>query len=189
MRAEHEREGSSGGISMVRRIAGFLLAMLLIAGSAGARDTLKVGDLPPDGLLRDASGQHVKLGDYRGKVVIISFWASWCTPCRKELPILGGIQKQAMNDVKVFSINYKESSARYREIVKVLKDFPVTFISDEYGSLGDKYGVKGIPHMVLIGRDGRITAVHEGYGEDMLKPLVKEINELLAQPVQAAPGN
>jgi thiol-disulfide isomerase/thioredoxin len=154
---------------------------------------LKVGDVPPDGLLWSSSGERVKLSDYRGKVVIISFWASWCGPCRKELPILVGIQKQAMNSLKVFSINYRESTSRYHEILRALKDalkdVPVTFVSDSDGVLGAKYGVKGIPHMVIIGRDGRITAVHEGYGEDMLRPLVDEINAQLAQPAQAPSGS
>jgi thiol-disulfide isomerase/thioredoxin len=186
--AKRGRDRLSVVNSIIHRTACLLLTTLLIAGSAGARERLKVGDIPPDDLLKSSSGQRVKLSDYRGKIVIISFWASWCAPCRKELPILAGIQVQAMNDVKVFSINYQEDYSRYREIVKLLKDLPVTLISDQYGSLGDKYDVKGIPHMVIVGRDGRITAVHEGYGESMLQPLVDEINALLAQPAQAPSG-
>lgn len=174
--------GRDRGTSMVRRTACFLLASLLMAGQAAAWPwhTVKVGEAPPDDLSRDASGHRVRLSDYRGKVVILSFFASWCPPCRKEVPILAGIQRQAMNDIKVFSIDYQEDRARFRAVVKVLKDTPLTLISDPYGSLGYRYGVNSLPHMIIIGRDGRVVAVHKGYSEQELKPLVNEINTLLA---------
>jgi hypothetical protein len=66
-----------------------------------------------------------------------------------------------------------------------LKESPLKLISDADGYYDGLYGVKGLPHMVLIGRDGRIAAVHEGYGESALEGLVREINELLAAE---APG-
>jgi thiol-disulfide isomerase/thioredoxin len=165
------------------RVAAFLLVALLMAGSAGAKG-LQVGDVPPDALGRDESGAPVKLGDYRGKVVIISFWASWCPACRKELPALGSVQKVAgVGQLQVLAVNYGENRQRYREIVRVLRpglqEAPIKLISDTQSYYGTEYGVKALPHMVLIGRDGRIAAVHEGYGESEIPLLVKEINQLL----------
>jgi thiol-disulfide isomerase/thioredoxin len=169
------------------RAACVLLAALLVAAPSGSR-ALQAGDVPPDALGRAASGEHVKLSDYRGKVVIISFWASWCGPCRKELPVLAGIQKQATTEhLQVLAVNFKEPWDRYQLIRRALKDAPLKLISDEDGSLGYKYGVKGIPHMVIIGRDGRIATVEEGYGNDEIPVLVKQINALLAEPATTSP--
>ena len=56
--------------------------------------TLQIGDLPIDVVGKNTDGSEIKISDYKGKVVIVSFWASWCGPCRKELPVLSGIQKK-----------------------------------------------------------------------------------------------
>jgi thiol-disulfide isomerase/thioredoxin len=154
-----------------------ILGCLLAATSAQAAKTLQVGDDPPPKL-----GWHTKLADYRGKVVIVSFWASWCGPCRKELPIMASIQKQATRDqVVVLSVNWRESAGRFDQIKRALKELDLTFISDEDGYIGDQYGVKAIPHMVIIGRDGRIRAIHIGYSEGEIPVLADEINAMLKE--------
>jgi len=150
------------------------LACMLLASSVQAAANLQVGDEPPPKL-----ASHAKLSDYRGKIVIVSFWASWCAPCRKELGVLAAIQKQATRDkVVVFSVNWQESMQRFQEIRHSLKDVDLTLISDESGYIGHQYNVKAIPHMVIIGRDGRIAAIHVGYGESEIPALVDEINAL-----------
>ena len=147
---------------------------MLVAASGQAAVNLRVGDEPPPKL-----GWHAKLSDFHGKIVIVSFWESWCPPCRKELGVLAGIQKQATRErVVVFSVNWKESAQRFQQIRHSLKDVDLTLISDENGYIGGLYGVKAIPHMVIIGRDGRIAAIHIGYGDDELPVLADEINAL-----------
>src|SRR5579859_4935877 len=77
-----------------RLVACGLFGYALLAFPAYAKHPLQVGDVPPESLGRASSGGgNVRLSDYRGKIVIISFWASWCSPCRKELPVLASIQK------------------------------------------------------------------------------------------------
>jgi thiol-disulfide isomerase/thioredoxin len=184
---EDLRNCHAGRARTVRLVASLLFGSLLVGSAAEAKERLQVGDVPPDNLGRASSGGKVKLTDYRGKIVIISFWASWCPPCRKELPILVGIQKQATRERLVaFAVNWKERSDRYHELLKRMKDVDLTFVSDESGYLGGEYGVKAIPHMIIIDRDGRIAAVHVGYGEGELPKLVAEINRLLAEPLTAA---
>lgn len=188
---------SSGYVLRVHFLASLLLGFLLLATSAGAKQPLKVGDVPPDSLGRTLSGQRVKLSDYQGKVVIVTFWATWCAPCRHELPVLADIQKQVSREkLVVFAVNWQEKRERFREIVKRLKDIDLSLVSDEDGYFGKQYDVTGIPHMIIIGRDGRIAAIHIGYGEGEIPVLVKEINELLAAkpepaaaPVTAAAGS
>jgi thiol-disulfide isomerase/thioredoxin len=182
--------------SMHRLVAFSFFCCAVLAIPAYAKPPLQVGDTPPETLGRASTGGTVKLGDYRGKIVIISFWASWCPPCRKELPVLAGIQKNATRDkIVVFAVNWKESEDRYRAIIRAFRDVDLTLVSDESGYLGDKYAVKAIPHMIIIGRDGRIAAVHIGYGESELPNLVKEINELWNPPSgpttapETAPGS
>jgi len=159
-----------------------LLLFSLLALSGARAGELKAGDIPPDKLGKTAAGDHVLLSDYRGKLVIISFWASWCHPCRKEQPLLADIQHQATRDkLVVFSVNWRESYDKFLAIKKVLKDVDLTLVSDESGYIGNEYGVKAIPHMVIIGRDGKIARIHIGYSEQNIPALVDEINALLAQ--------
>lgn len=80
----------------------------------------------------------------------------------------------------VFEVDWKESAAQYAVIAKKLKDFDFTFVRDSYGTYGDLYDVTAIPHMIIIGRDGHVAAIHIGYGEGEIPTLVKEINTLLA---------
>jgi len=173
------------------RFAGYaLIGCLILAGHAVAKEKLQVGDVPPDVLGKATSGERVKLSDYHGRIVIVSFWASWCAPCRKELPVLANIQKQVSRDhLMVFAVNWKQDRSLYRQIVKTLKDVDLTIISDESGYVGSRYGVDAIPHMFIIGRDGRIAAIHLGYGEDEIPALVAEINGLLTAPAEAASGS
>jgi peroxiredoxin len=164
------------------RVAGWLLGFALAATVAHSAQ-LKVGDMVPDDLGRDASGNRVHLSDYRGKLVIVSFWASWCGPCRKELPVLATIQKKGTRDkIAIFAVNWQESADQFRQIRRAFKDIDLTLVSDASGRFGRQYGVSGIPHMVVIGRDGRIAAVHVGYGEGEIPILVDEINALWNKP-------
>ena len=158
---------------------------LALASTAAHSGELKVGDMVPDDLGRDAAGNRIHLSDYRGKLVIVSFWASWCGPCRKELPVLAAIQKTGTRDkIAIFAVNWRESSDQFRQIRRTLKNFDLTLVSDESGRFGRQYAVDGIPHMVVIGRDGRIAAVHVGYGESEIPVLVDEINSLWNKPAE-----
>ena len=176
------------------RVVGLLGLSILCAinASAATKPTgPQVGDAPPvDDLGKAASGNRIHLSDYRGKIVIVSFWASWCGPCRKELPVLAAIQKSGTRDkIAVFAVNWQESRERFLQIKHVLKTESLTLVSDESGHYGKKYAVDGIPHMVIIGRDGRIAAVHVGYGEDEIPGLVDEINALWNKPTDAGAGD
>jgi thiol-disulfide isomerase/thioredoxin len=170
-----------------------LWAMLALVASVDAangdepaakrkRPSLPVGSIPENELGKDVKGNKVRISDYHGKVVIVSFWASWCGPCKKELPVLAGVVKRVGPDhLQVIAINYRDEYEPFKYVVNVLKDYPITILRDANGKTARKYDVQGIPRMIIIGRDGKVAADHTGYGEGTIPELVEQLNALLAQ--------
>jgi thiol-disulfide isomerase/thioredoxin len=148
------------------------------------RPALPVGTVPEDELGKDLDGNKIRISDYHGKVVIVSFWASWCGPCKKELPVLAGVVKRVGPDhLQVLAINYRDQNEPFKYVVKVLKDYPITFLRDANSKTAKKFDVQGIPRMIIIGRDGKVAADHTGYGEEMIPELIDQLNALLAQKI------
>ncbi len=168
-----------------RQAGARLLTLLLVFITGSAIAQIKPGDVPPDDLGTDRQGAEVQISAHRGKVVIVTFWASWCAYCLKELPVLDRLQRAAgKSRMEVIAVNYKEDRRDFRAMRRGLKDSALTLTSDPYGSLGDAYGVKGLPHLVMIGKGGQVAHVHTGYGEKTLDRLIEQINRLLVQPVE-----
>lgn len=152
-------------------------AALLLISSHLFAEPYKVGDVPFDVVGKNSEGVEVKVSDYKGKVVIVSFWASWCAPCRQELPVLSGIQKSATaKKLQVLSINIDEDRRLYKKLTEALSLGEVIMVSDAKHKVKKKYGVEGIPHMVIIDAEGKVASVHVGYGESALPGLIDEIN-------------
>ena len=162
-------------------------SLLAIALAATANAGIKVGDAPPDSLGKDRDGNELSLAAQHGKVVVVTFWASWCTYCLKELPVLENVQRRlGKSRVEVVAINVDDETGKYVAMRRRLKDFELDVTVDEKVDgkhpLGHEYGVKGLPHMVLIDKEGRIAFVHEGYSEKALPEFVEQINGLLDAP-------
>jgi len=156
------------------------LSLLFAMCPALALGDPAVGDTPPDVELGvTSSGKAVKPQDYLGRVVVVTFWASWCGPCRKELPILESVQEQGKGQIQVIAVNI-EDPATFRKASRILKDQQMQLANDRNGVGQRAYHVKGIPHMMLIGRDGRILDVRTGYAEAAIPGIVDEINGALA---------
>ena len=138
------------------------------------------GDIPPDLLGRNRSGEDVTVSQYKGKVVIVTFWASWCGPCRSELPMLGKLQKLVGRDhLEIIAINFKEERREFNGVIRTNKDIDLNFIHDARGRISDSYGVQTLPNMFVIGTDGKVAHVHRGYSEEMLEGFVTEMLALL----------
>ena len=172
------------------------LAAILLASAAGACIAapenkplpLAAGDVPPDYVGKTLDGVSVKLSDHAGQVIVVSFWATWCPYCLKELPILNGMQTVAGKDhLYVLGVNTEERTV-FRKVLKTVEKLDMHFAYDPDGAARKAYGVNGIPHMVIIGRDGKIVQVHRGYDESMLGTIVDEVNAALAQPVPPLPA-
>jgi thiol-disulfide isomerase/thioredoxin len=163
-----------------------LVALLGLAASTCGAAAPAAGDAPPPHVGHTLSGDEVLLTSYAGQAVVITFWATWCPYCLKELPILEGVQDTAGKDqITVIAIN-TEAPDVFRRATRAMRGrMHLELVSDSDGRARAAFGVHGIPHMVIIGRDGRILSVHSGYSEDSLPAIVDDINRALA-PLPAA---
>lgn len=168
------------------------LAVFSPAWAASSADKLQPGDLPPETLGATPDGDDVKISDSRGTVTLVTFWASWCGPCRRELPVLDRLQRAAGARVKVIAVNVKDTPKDYRFIRRQLADSPITFTHDTRGVISDSYRVTAYPNLFVIDQDGKIAAVHLGFGEGSLDALLEDVNALLvkapAAPAAATPA-
>lgn len=157
-----------------------VLVLLMLALPAGATDRPVGGDVPPDFVGLDAEGNRVLVSAFRGKVVALVFWASWCGQCRSELPLLEKLQQGVGRDhLEVIAVNYKESLRDYRRLRRNLK-YTMTMTHDPEGEVGATYGVRGVPHLVLVDRSGTIAYVNIGFdSETSPVELTEQFNELL----------
>jgi thiol-disulfide isomerase/thioredoxin len=131
--------------------------------------------------LLDGQGA-VTLASIRGKVAIIDFWATWCAPCIESLPILNNVAASyAARGVVFHALDVAEERADVRRFLKRTGlTLPVAL--DEEGEISDAFGADGIPHTVIVDRNGVIRAVHSGFRPTLRQDLVKELDRILAQP-------
>ena len=153
-------------------------AALLLAGGV----TAGVMDSPaPDFTLKSDSGKNLKLSEHRGEVVLINFWASWCGPCRQEMPLLSELHdKYKSLGFTVLGVNVEQDSSDAR---KLLRDMPVSFpvLFDSDSTVSKQYDVVAMPSTVLVDRNGKMRYLHKGYkpGEEeiyleMVRSLIRE---------------
>jgi thiol-disulfide isomerase/thioredoxin len=122
------------------------------------------------------------MADFRGKVVLVNFWASWCAECRPEMPVLERLHRElGRRGLAVVGINAREDAAKVRWYATQLGlTFPL--VLDVEGRINTQYGVIGLPTTFLIGRDGRAVAFAVGAREWGGAPARALIEALLAEP-------
>jgi peroxiredoxin len=124
-------------------------------------------------------GKPVELKEFRGKVVYLDFWASWCGPCRKSFGWMNEVQaKYAAQGLQIIGVNLDEKT---EDAARFLKETPAKFtlLFDQGGKLPTAYGVKGMPTSYLIGRDGKVIAEHVGFKDADRADLEKRIQAAL----------
>ena len=171
----------------MRNVLAGLMAVILCMGAVLPVQAAepKTGDVPPALLGKDREGEVVDLAQHRGKVVVVTFWASWCGPCRKELPGLDALQKHAGDKIlKVIAVNVKDSTEDYRLMMRQMKDYTISMTRDRSGEIAEGYGVKAYPNLWIIDPQGKVAAHHVGYGEDSLEALVNQINQVIVAEQQ-----
>jgi thiol-disulfide isomerase/thioredoxin len=142
-------------------------------------DTKAIGKVAPlDYTVKDMNGAEVQLSAYKGKVILLNFWATWCHPCKEEIPDLITLQDQYKDDIVVlgFSVDdkpddLKSYAARYKMNYPVLVGLGHENIQEAYGPMW------GIPVTIIIGRDGKIAKKQSGIRS--LEQFEREIKRLL----------
>lgn len=158
-----------------------LVVAVLVTHCAQVFAQLESGSPAPDLLGKTYEGQDLLVSENQGKVVVATFWASWCGPCRLELPLLEGMQKVVGPErVKVVAISIEDKD-RFKEIGKAAKSLSLTFVHDTTGSISKAYGVKGIPHLVVIGKDGKLQRKFVGYSEKQVEGVIAQVRAALAE--------
>jgi len=134
-----------------------LLAALVPAGALAAELKPWTGDAtPPLLVLRDLQGKEHRLADYRGKVVLLNFWATWCEPCREEMPAMQRLQQRlAGKPFVVLAVDFGEGEPRIRSFLKELP-LAFTFLLDRDGSVASAWRVRVLPVSFLIDPDQKI---------------------------------
>lgn len=139
--------------------------------------------LAPEFILETLDGRELALSELRGKPVVMNFWASWCVPCRLEMPILSSAAQRYRGRVQFLGVNVLDRPAQAKAFVRRLG---VTFPSvvDEEGGVLERYRVVGLPTTVFLTRSGRILEVHAGpfVGEEGTRRLEGYIARLLREP-------
>jgi cytochrome c biogenesis protein CcmG, thiol:disulfide interchange protein DsbE len=156
------------GVIVVAGVAGVVAALTASDDeSTGSTPTsqvsvegvAEVGDRAPDFELPALDGTGtVRLSDFRGRPVILNFWASWCDPCRDEFPVLKqALREHAGDDLAVVGVTYKDIPSDSRAFVRKMKaGWPIG--EDERGTVGaEEYGVRALPQTFFIDADGKIV--------------------------------
>jgi peroxiredoxin len=135
----------------------------------------------PDFTLKSDSGENLRLSEYRGEVVMINFWASWCGPCRQEMPLLDELysQYQPMG-FTVLGVNVEEDSTRAKAM---LENVPVTFpvLFDNKSKVSRLYNVVAMPSTVLVDRDGNVRYLHQGYKPGLEETYQQQVRALIRE--------
>jgi peroxiredoxin len=122
---------------------------------AGQAGTVLSGDPAPDFSYIGADGRAVKLSDLRGKVVVLNFWATWCGPCRQEMPDLQKIADRHAGEVLVLGVNKLEEPAAIGPFAREL-GVRFTLVANPAGDIAEAYGVRNLPTSFFVRPDGTI---------------------------------
>jgi len=140
---------------VVLLITGFLVYTFGFAGNSNG--VVETGKKAPNFELPGLNGETIRLSDYRGQVVLVNFWATWCKPCQVEMPEFQAIYEKYRNDgFTILGVNQAEPPELVRPYVEK-GGYSWTFALDEKGKISERYGVYRIPQSYLIDRDGKVV--------------------------------
>ena len=142
---------------------------------------VKKGDTAPDFSITLENGSVKKLSDLKGKVVWVNFFATWCPPCRKELPHLDKDVYQKLKDNKNFEVLVIGREHDWATLNKFKKEnnFSLPFYPDAERNVFSKYAKQNIPRNFIIDKEGKIVIASTGFKEEEFQEMIKKVEELL----------
>jgi len=156
-----------------------LLVTVFAATSLASSDL--EGQVAPDFALKSSTGENLRLSEYRGDVVMINFWATWCGPCRQEMPLLDELYTRYERvGFSLLGVNIDDDSRRAMQMIEELGvSFPVLF--DARKEVSELYEVEAMPVTVLVDREGNVRYVHHGYKPGYEDKYLDQIRSLLRE--------
>ena len=156
-----------------------LLVTVFAATSLASSDL--EGQKAPDFALKSSTGENLRLSEYRGEVVMINFWATWCGPCRQEMPLLDELYTRYERvGFSLLGVNIDDDSRRAMQMVEDLGvSFPVLF--DARKEVSKLYEVEAMPVTVLVDREGNVRYVHHGYKPGYEDKYLDQVRSLLRE--------
>lgn len=128
------------------------------------------------------NGEDFILSDLKGKIVVLDFWATWCPPCVKSMPDLLRIKTDfSQNEVSIITINQGESEDTISRFLKKMSFESLDVVLDKNQMIGKNYNVQGIPHTVVIDKNGVVRYSHVGFSPNLRKLLKNKIDSLLGR--------
>ncbi len=158
----------------------FALLISVFAATSLASSGLE-GQVAPDFALKSATGDNLRLSEFRGDVVMINFWATWCGPCRQEMPLLDELYSRYQRvGFNLLGVNIDDDSRRAMQMVEELGvTFPVLF--DARKEVSKLYEVEAMPVTVIVDRQGTVRYVHHGYKPGYEEKYLDQIRSLLRE--------
>jgi thiol-disulfide isomerase/thioredoxin len=161
---------------LLRGLCLSILLSIALLGHAG-----EVYEKASDFTLMNHAGQQESLSDHRGAVVMLNFWASWCAPCRQEMPLLESLyQKYRMMGFTVIGVNVEEETKEARAL---LANMPVSFpvLYDTKNTVSELMKVAAMPTTIMIDREGNKRFLHRGYKPGYEEDYEKQIRLLIRE--------
>ena len=165
--------------SLLHRGARLACATAMLFVASAAIPAIAPAAAAPDFTLRTMSGPNMRLAEQRGRVVMVNFWATWCGPCRQEMPQLDRLyQKYKSSGFVLLGVNVDDDTRKAADVASKLGvSFPVLLDTDK--AVSKLYDLSTMPSTVLIDRDGKVRYVHRGYLTGYEDNYDKQIRELL----------
>lgn len=165
---------------MKRVLASAALAALAVV-TAGAFAAVAPKAPAPDFTLKSSEGRNLRLAEQRGTVVLVNFWATWCGPCKQEMPHLNRLYgKYRSSGFTLLGVNVDEDPKLAMSLAtKMGLQFPLLFDADK--TVSKLYDLNSMPATVLIDRDGRVRYLHRGYRDGLEQAYESQIRELVKE--------
>ena len=140
--------------------------------------SVSVGSAAPDFELQNLNAEDFSLSEMRGKIVVLNFWATWCEPCKLEMPYFEKLHRSGRPDLEIWGVNFDEPSQQVENFIKEL-DLSFTILLDPGGNVQELYRVRGYPTTYIVDQDGVIRFHHIGLiTEEQLDSYISQLGAL-----------